>query len=70
MTITVTSNHGRTRPAQPWKRYDVRALRIARLARDVEAEADRHPDDSPIRASLERIVAELDAAAQAVADPA
>lgn len=41
MSIAGSPTHrGRVRPSQPWRRYDVRRLRLDRLASDLELEAD------------------------------
>lgn len=66
MTLTRPSARGRTRPVQPWKRVDVAALRIGRIAHDLEAERDRHPEGSVPYALLDDGLAIVQDAAAAV----
>jgi hypothetical protein len=66
--ILRTDGRGRRRPEQPWRRTSVAALRIRRIAADLEAERDRHPETSGIYALLDAGLAIVQDAASA-ADP-
>lgn len=70
MTASVlrTDGRSRARPGRPWRRHDVAALRIARLARDVAVERDRHPEDGTVAQLLDSAAAILEDATSA-ADP-
>jgi hypothetical protein len=60
---------GRARPGKPWQRHDLKALRIERLADDLEAEADRHPEGIDVQALLALSATALRVAAASIADP-
>jgi hypothetical protein len=71
MTVDIlrTDGRGRCRPSPPWRRYDVGRLRLDRLAADLEAEADRWPDDGPVHVAVVSSASALRTAAESLADP-